>query len=191
MLQREDGARLKTTSAVRQGVPPWRTFRKTGPLIIPFLLPMQLPFHSSERLRKGFSLVEALLTIAIMGVLTSLVVSVVSTATQDASRMVARQQQAAVQSAVQAWASSQTRDPGTGQIVSQESIRADYNSRSTSLARLNLVAGYLDNVTANHFLTTTTNSSAIESDALNTASQHLELPNWDQSSYPQVNLVNN
>lgn len=139
--------------------------------------------------RAGFSLVEALLTIAIMGVLTSLVVSVVSNATQDASRMMSRQQQVAVQSAVSAWVSSQMRDPSTGQVTSQESIRSNYNSRTTSLARLNLVAGYLDNVIANHFTSSTVNSAAIKSDALNTANQHLELPTWDSGSYPQVSLV--
>ncbi len=150
---------------------------------------MRTPSTMPAARQAGFSLVEALLTIAIMGVLSSLVVSLVSNATQDASRMLARQQQVAVQSAVNAWVTSQMRDATTGQTVSQEAIRSNYNSRSTSLARLNLVAGYLDNITANHFTSTTTNSSYIKSDALNVASLHLELPNWDPGSYPQVNLV--
>ena len=144
----------------------------------------------------GFSLVEALLTIAIMGILTSLVIGVVSNASRDASRMVARQQQAAVQSAVNAWVAGKSRDPSTGQFISLEAIRSDYNSRTTSLARFNYIAGsdlqvgYLDPSTVQHFVTSTTNSSAIKSDALNTAGQHLELPSWDSGSYPKVNLVN-
>ncbi|MDB6075857.1 MAG: prepilin-type cleavage/methylation protein [Verrucomicrobiaceae bacterium] len=144
----------------------------------------------ARRLASGFSLVEALLTIAIMGILSSLVVGVVSNASKDASRMMARQQQGAVQSAVDAWVSSQMRDTSTGQVRSLESIRGDYNSRSTSLARLNLAVAFLDDATANHFTSTTTNSANIKSEAMNTANQHLELPTWDASSYPKVNLVN-
>lgn len=144
----------------------------------------------APRLASGFSLVEALLTIAIMGILSSLVVGVVSNASKDASRMMARQQQGAVQSAVSAWVSSKMRDPYTGQVQSLESIRGSYNSVSTSLARLNLAASFLDDATANHFTSSTSNSGAIKSEALNMSSQHLELPNWDASSYPKVNLVN-
>ena len=151
---------------------------------------MKTPSSQSRRFRPGFSLVEALLTIAIMGILSSLVVGVVSNAAKDASRMMARQQQGAVMSAVNAWVSSQTRDTTTGQVKSLESIRGDYNSRSTSLARLNLAVAFLDDATANNFTSSTTNSSAIKSDALISAGQHLELPNWDSGSYPQVNLVN-
>ncbi|MDB6140849.1 MAG: prepilin-type cleavage/methylation protein [Verrucomicrobiaceae bacterium] len=154
-------------------------------------------FISDARRRAfGFSLVEALLTIAIMGILSSLVVGVVSNASKDASRMMSRQQQGAVQSAVDAWVSSQMRDILTGQVRSLESIRADYNSRGTSLARFNLVAGsevtigYLDASTVQHFTSSTTNSASLKSDALNSAGQHLEMPTWDSSSYPKVNLVN-
>ena len=151
---------------------------------------MNTPIKTTRRSRLlGYSLVEALLTIAIMGILTSLVIGVVSNASKDASRMLARQQQGAVQSAVNAWVSSQTRDTTTGQVRSLESIRSDYNSRSTSLARLNLVAGFLDDATSNHFTSSTTNSAAIKSDALTSSGQHLELPTWDVSGSPVVNLV--
>ena len=150
---------------------------------------MNAPSSIARRLAYGFSLVEALLTIAIMSVLSSLVVGVVSNASKDASRMMARQQQGAVQSAVSAWIASQMRDSSTGQVKSLESIRGDYNSRSTSLARLNLAAPFLDDTTANHFTSTTTNSANIKSDALNIANQHLELPAWDSGGYAKVNLV--
>ena len=151
---------------------------------------MNVSVNISRRHAPAFSLVEALLTIAIMGILSSLVVGVVSNASKDASRMMARQQQTAVQSAVDAWVSSQQRDISTGQVRSLESIRADYNSRSTSLARFNLAAVYLDDATSYHFTSSTTNSANIKSDALAAAGQHLELPNWDSGSYAKVNLVN-
>lgn len=137
----------------------------------------------------AFSLVEAMMTIAIMGILSGLVVGVVTNASKDANRMLARQQQAAVQSAVDAWVSSQMRDTTTGQVKGLEAIRADYNSRSTSLARFNLAASYLDDATSYHFTSSTTNSAYIKSDALTAVSQHLELPTWDMGSYAKVNLV--
>lgn len=151
---------------------------------------MNAPSSIARRFVSGFSLVEALLTIAIMGILSSLVVGVVSNASKDASRMMARQQQGAVQSAVDAWITSQMRDTSTGQVRSLESIRGDYNSRATSLARLNLAVAFLDDATADHFTSSTVNSANIKSDALNVSNQHLELPTWDSGSYAKVNLVN-
>jgi type II secretory pathway pseudopilin PulG len=150
---------------------------------------MNLTSKSRRFEEHAFSLVEAMLTIAIMGILSGLVVGVVTNASKDASRMMARQQQAAVQSAVDAWVASQMRDTTTGQVKSLESIRSDYNSRSTSLARFNLAAAFLDDATSYHFTSSTTNSANIKSDALTQVNQHLELPNWDSSSYAKVNLV--
>ena len=102
---------------------------------------MNFPSKSLRFEERAFSLVEAMLTIAIMGILSGLVVGVVTNASKDASRMMARQQQAAVQSAVDAWVASQMRDTTTGQVKSLESIRSDYNSRSTSLEMLTVAAG--------------------------------------------------
>ena len=142
------------------------------------------------RHKSGFTLTEALLTMAIIGIISSIVVSAMSNAAQDASRMVARQQQAQVQNAVNAWVSGQTRDTTTGQVRSLESIRSDYNSRGTSLARFNLIDDYLDETSAEHFTDTTTNSDRVKSEAMVTARQYLTLGTWVSGSYPKVELIN-
>lgn len=155
---------------------------------------------TSQRARRGsaaFSMVEMLMTIGIMSIVTSLVVISVSNASRDASRVVARQQQAAVMSAVNAWVAGSGRYPDNysdvslrGKMISQESLRATYNSYSTSLAKFNQIASYLDESTANHIISSTTNSDKLKSDALNMTKQYLSLPNWDSGSYPKVTLNN-
>ena len=142
--------------------------------------------------RSGFSLVEALLTIAIMGILTGLVVSAVSNASRDASRAIAKQQASAVQNAVNSWvaSSTNTRDPSTGQLLSVESARSTYNAASTSSARFNLIKTYLDDGTADHFLTNTANTGKLQSEALINAGQYLTLDTWAASGYPKVSIVN-
>ena len=129
---------------------------------------------------------EMIMTVAIIGLLSGLVVNSISNVNVDASRMIARQQQTVLQSAVQSWAASQTRDPLTGQIQSMEAIRADYNSRGHSKARLSLISEFLDDATFNHLDSSTTNTAKIKSDALSKIKMHLTLDTWGASSYPKV-----
>ncbi|WP_009958380.1 type II secretion system protein [Verrucomicrobium spinosum] len=150
---------------------------------------------STCRHPRAFTLVEALVTIAILSIMAGVLISAFSSATTDASRMIARQQQAAVQNAVNAWVNGDTNrvnvinaTTGAGKLRTVEEIRTDYNSRTTSLARLNLVSGYLDDPTKNHFFSSTTNSDKIKSEALTATKQFLTLPTWASGSYPQVQL---
>jgi type II secretory pathway pseudopilin PulG len=151
---------------------------------------------SSRRSRNAFSMIEMLLAIGIMSIMTSLVVMAVTNASRDASRMVARQQQAAVQNAVSAWVVANGRFPDNytdvtlrGKLRSQEGIRATYNAYSTSLAKFNVISAYLDETTATHIISSTTNSNKLKSDALSTAKQYLSLPDWSAGSYPKVDLT--
>jgi prepilin-type N-terminal cleavage/methylation domain-containing protein len=152
--------------------------------------------------RNGFTFVEAIFTIAIIGIMASLVVSAISNASRDANRVVARQQQAAINEALQAWVMSQMRVAGSGQIQSVDLIRADYNSRGTTQARFNLIipmptattpdlrTGFLDQSTATHFLDYTTNSERLKSAALDGARQYIVLPNWIEGEAPTAEIVN-
>jgi type II secretory pathway pseudopilin PulG len=70
--------------------------------------------HSADS--RGFSFVEAIFTIAIIGIMSSLVVAAISNASRDAHRVMARQQQAAVHSALTAWVLAQTRVGSTAQV---------------------------------------------------------------------------
>ena len=151
------------------------------------------PFRSSVR-RAGFSLVEALITIAIIGILSGLVVTAVSNASRDSSRMITRQQQSAVQEAVNSWVTSGSnfRDPATGQLKSTESTRIAYNAASTTSARFNLIKSFLDDSTADHFLTFTTSTDKLKSEAMTNTKQYLKLEDWAAGglSYPKVTLNN-
>lgn len=145
---------------------------------------------------QGFTFVEALMTIAILGVMAAVLISAFSSAATDASRMISRQQQAALQAAVNAWVNGDSNrvnvinaTTGTAKLRTIEEIRTDYNSRLTSLARLNLVASYLDDVSKNHFFSYTTNSGKIKSEALTATKQYISLPDWASNTYPQVQLL--
>ncbi len=132
----------------------------------------------------AFTLVEALIVIAILGILAALGVAAFSNSAEDTRRVLARQQQAEVQGAVNAWVVTNSSQPGT----SLSSARTAYNNASTSLARLQLVGGYLDSSSLSHLTSNTTDASKVQSDALKKLGQHLELSDWAAGSYPMVEL---
>jgi len=150
----------------------------------------------------GFNFVEVIFTIAIIGIMSSLVVSAISNASRDAHRVMGRQQQAAVQSALTAWVMAQTRIGNTAQVRSLESVRTAYNALGTTSARFNLLvpnpsspdpnlrAGFLDQTTADHFLDYTTGTERLKTSALDSAKQYLTLPTWQSGDFPRVDLVN-
>lgn len=155
-----------------------------------------MKIDGKSRRANGFTFVEALMTIAILGVMAAILISAFSSVSTDASRMIARQQQAAVQNAVNAWVNGDSNrvnvintTTGSSKLRTVEEIRTDYNSRVTSLARLNLIAAYLDDTSKNHLFEYTTNSGKIKSDALNATKQYISLPDWVSTSYPTVLLT--
>jgi prepilin-type N-terminal cleavage/methylation domain-containing protein len=146
--------------------------------------------------RDGFTFIEALMTIAIMGIMAALIVSAFSNAAADSNRIVSRQQQAAIQSALNSWINGESNrvnvinaTTGSAKLRTIEEIRADYNGRLTSLARLNLVAGYLDSVSANMFTSATANAAKIKSDSLISTKQYISMPDWVSDDYPKVLLL--
>lgn len=156
---------------------------------------MKLP--TSHRTTSGFSFLEALTTLAILGIMAALVVSAFSNANTDAARIMARQQQAAIQAAVNAWVNSDgnrsdviNATAGTGKLRTIAEIQTDYNNHTGSLARLTLVSPYMDPTTAT-YLIGGSSSSKILSDSLSTAKQYITLPDWTSGSYPQVTLNSN
>jgi len=137
---------------------------------------------SQSTARRAFTLVEMLIVIAVIGIMSALVISAFSNAAQDTRRVVARQQQAAVQNAVNAWVNSISQQQGLAQT------RNLYNLAGTSKGRLQLVKAYLDDSTLSHFLTNTTNNNEVKSTALSKTSQYLLLDTWNANSYPKVEL---
>lgn len=161
---------------------------------------MKATYHRNRR--NGFSFVEAIFTIAIIGIMSSLVVAAISNASRDAHRVMARQQQAAVSSALTAWVMAQTRVGSTAQVRGLESVRTTYNALPTTSARFNLLvpnasspdpnlrAGFMDQTTADHFLDYTTSTDRLKTAAMDNAKQYLSLPTWQSGDFPRVELVN-
>ncbi len=136
------------------------------------------------KVRSAFTMVEMLIVIAVIGIMSALVISAFSNAVQDTRRVIARQQQAAVQNAVNAWVNSISQQSGLAEA------RRLYNLAGTSKGRVQLVGGYLDESSLDHFLNpaNTTNDAEVKSAALKKTNQYLALDTWVATSYPKVEL---
>ena len=139
-------------------------------------------FNTANHSNKAFTMVEMLIVIAVIGIMSALVISSFSNAAQDSRRVVARQQQAALQNAVNAWvASKSTRS-------SLFDARTAYNAETTGEDKLDEVKRYLDDSTYQHFKDNTSDNNKIQSAALKKTGQHLTLSPWLAGSYPKVSL---
>lgn len=129
-------------------------------------------------------MVEMLIVIAVIGIMSALVIAAFSNAAQDARRVIARQQQAAVQNAVNAWVNSKSQQSGLAEA------RRLYNLAGSSKGRVQLVGAYLDDASLAHFLnpSNTTNAGEVKSAALKKTGQYLYLGTWSAASYPKVEL---
>lgn len=136
--------------------------------------------------RRGFTLVEVIVVIAIIGIMTSLVVTVYRNVAQDSRDVVARQQQAALQNAVNNWITGQSSS------LPMATVRTNYNDAANSAARLDLISGYLEDRTYEHFTDhTTAGTDQVKSDVLVKLNKYIQLAAWADGSYPQVQMKNN
>jgi prepilin-type N-terminal cleavage/methylation domain-containing protein len=139
----------------------------------------------------GFSLVEAVIVLAIMGILASLIVPSVMNATVDSRRIMVRQQQAALNEALNAWVGAQTRDSTTGQLISMATVMGTYTSGYPSnFSKLQAISTYLDPATANDFITgSTSNGDKIQTSAMKADASWITFSTWTvPSTGPTVNL---
>jgi type II secretory pathway pseudopilin PulG len=153
--------------------------------------------------RFGFSLVEAVLTIAIIGIMSALAVSAISNGSVDASRILARQQQAATQEALFAWVMSQSRvvdanGAETAQLRGIASIQTYYNALPTAVSRFELIEGtsaknytdgFLDRSLALHIRENLIGTGPLRTQALRISKQYFILPNWEAGGHPSVQIV--
>ncbi len=136
--------------------------------------------HPTDNSRHaGFSLIELLITMAVIGVMSALIIAAITNASRDSSNVVARQQQVVLQQALNAWISAST---STNTV---SSARTRYAAASDKLA---LVRDYLQASTYDHFLQNTTNNSRIQSDALKKANVYLRFSEWNAMNYPAVEM---
>jgi len=161
-----------------------------------------ISFTSGKQKALGaFTFVEAIFTIAVIGIMSALALTAISNGSRDANRIVARQQQAAIQEALNMWVMAQSRVGNTAQVRSLVNIQASYNALTTTEARFNLLVpnpaspdpnqkeGYIDQSTADHFFAYRESSDKLHSAALKGAKQYLVLSNWATGSFPMVEMV--
>jgi prepilin-type N-terminal cleavage/methylation domain-containing protein len=129
---------------------------------------------------RGFTLIELLLVIAIIGILSTLIITTVSNATVDARTVVARQQQVTLQDALNAWVAASA--TGTNTL---QNARTAYASASTALTKLALLTNYLHPETYNHLVTYST-STQVKSDAMTKIGVYLQFSAWGTTNYPIV-----
>lgn len=131
--------------------------------------------------KSGFTLIELLLVIAIIGVMSTLIITTVSNAAADARRTLAYQQQVTLQDALNAWIAAQA--SGTNTL---SNARALYNGASTAAGWLNLLSNnYLHDSTYRHFLSNSS-GALIQSEAMVKSGMSLKFTTWTATNYPTV-----
>lgn len=133
---------------------------------------------TKDRSLVGFSLMEMLLTVAIIGVVAVMLIPAISPMKQGSSVQVARQQQAELQTALGSWIAATSSAPG-----GLAAARGTYNSAGSKLA---LLQNYLQPSTYSMF---SGSGSGVTSDALTAAGASLQFSSWGVDDAPSVNWV--
>ena len=135
---------------------------------------------------RGFTLIELLLVIAIIGILSSLIITTVSNASVDARTVVAKQQQVTLQDALNAWIAANS--SGTNTL---NSAMTKYSAANSAVTWLNLLSNDYLHITTYLDLLSNSSGTQIQSDAMKKIGVHLEFTPWTTpTSYPFVNLTN-
>lgn len=130
--------------------------------------------------RAGFSLVEILVVVAILGTLAALLLPYISPVRGAASQQVARQQQAELQTALGNWIVAQS--SGSGGLAA---ARAAYNGAAGS--KLQLLEKYLQTATYSGLSGSGNN---VTSTALDNANAYLQFSDWTSGGQPTVQWIN-
>jgi len=129
--------------------------------------------------------VELLIVIAIIGVMAAMVVATFSNATQDSREVVAKQQQAVLQEALNAWITNESSSAGAGSLSAAKSA---YDAAATASAKMALIDGYLDDSTASQFTAHASVSNALNSPVMLKTGHYITFSAWSSGSYPKVQL---
>jgi prepilin-type N-terminal cleavage/methylation domain-containing protein len=124
----------------------------------------------------GFSLVELLITIAVIGIVSGFAISQMQGGNQQARLTVARQQQMQLQNALDSWIVAQS--SGSAGLAG---AKAAYTSDANAM--LSAVSPYLRDPGIFN-----ASNGGISSDALAGIGKSLQFSAWSSSSYPKVTM---
>ena len=128
--------------------------------------------------RRGFTLIELLLVIAIIGVMSSLIVSSVINAASDSRAVIGRQQQVVLQEALNSWIMANS--SGTNSLA-----HATNQYTTDAGAMLAKLSAYLQPSTYSNFSVV---SGGITTEALNRSSNYLTFSTWNTTTNPTVEM---
>jgi prepilin-type N-terminal cleavage/methylation domain-containing protein len=131
-----------------------------------------------RRQQQGLSLIEMLLSVAILGITAALLVPYISPMRGTASVQVARQQQAQLQTALGSWVASASSGPG-----GLAAARTAYNGAGSKLA---LLEDYLQPST---YAALSGSGNSVSSEALTEAGASLQFSSWGVADAPAVTWV--
>jgi type II secretory pathway pseudopilin PulG len=126
----------------------------------------------------AFTLVEALIIISVLAILAGVAISYIPGASAQARMVVARQQQAELQSALDAWIVATS--SGVGSLATAQ---AAYSGAGSQAAKLELVSGYLRNPAL-----FTTTADGISSNSLEAIGKVLQFSAWTAGGSPSVTM---
>lgn len=135
------------------------------------------PRELALRGSRGFTLVEMLLVVAVIGIMTSLVIAAVTNSSADARLVIARQQQATVQEALNAWIAS----------TNSTGAQTAYQAAGTASAKIDLIKKYLD-TNARWYSSLTYSGAGAQSENMKTIGATMAFGAWTGTSYPVVTL---
>lgn len=127
---------------------------------------------------KAFSLVEALLVVAVIAILSALIIPTLTPILRSSNESVARQQQAELQTALSNWISSAS---STGGLAAARSI---YNATED---KLTLLQNYLQTAT---FANLQASGNSVTSAALTASGASLQFSSWTVGESPSIVWVN-
>lgn len=131
---------------------------------------------------KAFSLVEVLIVVAVIGILIAFVISSISGSSEYAHQVMARQEQAELQTALGNWIAATSSSPG-----GLAEARRKYTDEANKLL---LLSNYLQDATFQRLRLTST-GEVVRSPALTASKARLEFSSsWSTTDVPSVNWVN-
>lgn len=123
--------------------------------------------------------------IAVIGVMSALVIASFSNAAQDSRSVIALQQQAVLQEALNSWIARESSVTGSGSLAGAKTV---YDAATTAAAKLALIDDYLDASTAGQFVAHASIGNALNSEVMEKTGQYVTFSTWPSGGYPKVEL---